>query len=213
MPIGISIVLQGWKCWERAFGLRESQWVFDRCEKRLMARLESTADFNDFQHDFDLQASKKHHSNIQSVSMSFQHLGPYRVAFWCILIIDSGLETSGMDPSEALVLVISCHILSYGYVWKWGIFPIIAIFFGIMIINHWVQWGTQHFQTHPYLVQVPIEDGWKKLASKRLLSQENRQKWREFCYGFENLKEWGDSGFLWFFYGFSIDSRPRGLRC
>ena len=21
---------------------------------------------------------------------------------------------------------------------------------GIMIINHWVQWGTQHFQTHPY---------------------------------------------------------------
>ena len=21
---------------------------------------------------------------------------------------------------------------------------------GIMIINHWVQWGTQHFQTHPH---------------------------------------------------------------
>lgn len=67
-----------------------------------------------------------------------------------------------MDPSEALVLVISCHILT----------------------------------------KFPLKTG-ESLASSAS-SQENRQKWREFCYGFENLKEWGDTGFLRVFYGFSI---------
>ena len=34
---------------------------------------------------------------------------------------------------------------------KIGYIPNYSHLIGIMIINHWVQWGTQHFQTHPYL--------------------------------------------------------------
>ena len=35
------------------------------------------------------------------------------------------------------------------------IFPIIySHLIGIMIINYWVQWGTQHFQTHPYAFMI-----------------------------------------------------------
>ena len=66
----------------------------------------------------------------------------------------AGLETSGMDPSEALVIL-----------------------------------------------QVPLK--WTGAESLALL-QENRQKWREFCYGFENLKEWGATGFPWFSCGFPM---------
>ena len=32
---------------------------------------------------------------------------------------------------------------------KIGYIPNYSHLIGIMIINHWVQWGTRHFQTHP----------------------------------------------------------------
>lgn len=47
------------------------------------------------------------------------------------------------------------------------------------------------------LSKFPLKTG-ESLASSAS-SQENRQKWREFCYGFENLKEWATQ----VFYGFS----------
>ena len=36
----------------------------------------------------------------------------------------------------------SLQINKFGYVWKWGIPPNYSHLVGIMIINHWVQWGT-----------------------------------------------------------------------
>ena len=94
------------------------------------------------------QASKKHHSNIQSVSMCFQNLGPPRF----IPIIMQVWRLPAWIPAR----------------------PVSSL---------------SKFQTSKWT-------GAQSLAS----SQENRQKWREFCYGFENLKEWGTQ----LFYAFSF---------
>ena len=92
------------------------------------------------------QASKKHHSNIQSVSMCFQNLGPPRF----IPIIMQVWRLPAWIPAR----------------------PVSSL---------------SKFQTSKWT-------GAQSLAS----SQENRQKWREFCYGFENLKEWGTQLFYAF---------------